>query len=238
MRDGDDFVLDGSKVFVTNAPVADVLVVFATAEPGAGFAGITAFLVDRTSPGLTVGPPVAKMGLRTALMAEVALRGCRVPSDHVLGRPGAGLAVFNCAMEWERSLILACAVGTMQRQLERCVRYAKERRQFDRPIGSFQAVSDKLVDMKLRLETSRLLLYHAAWLMGTGAPTGLASALAKLHLSESFVASSLDAVQVHGGLGYLTDTGIERDVRDAVAGRIYSGTSEIQRTIVARHMGL
>ena len=238
VRDGDDFVLDGSKVFVTNAPEADVLVVFATVDPGTGFAGVTAFLVDRPSPGLTVGPPVAKMGLRTALMGEVVLHGCRVPADHVLGRPGAGLAVFNCAMEWERSLILACSVGTMQRQLERCVRYAKERRQFGRPIGSFQAVSDKLVDMKLRVETSRLMLYHLAWLMGTGASTAPASALAKLHLSESFVATSLDAVQVHGGLGYLTDTGLERDLRDAIAGRIYSGTSEIQRSIVARSMGL
>ena len=238
VRDGDDFVLDGSKVFVTNAPEADVLVVFATVDPGTGFAGVTAFLVDRPSPGLTVGPPVAKMGLRTALMGEVVLHGCRVPADHVLGRPGAGLAVFNCAMEWERSLILACSVGTMQRQLERCVRYAKERRQFGRPIGSFQAVSDKLVDMKLRVETSRLMLYHLAWLMGTGASTAPASALAKLHLSESFVATSLDAVQVHGGLGYLTDTGLERDLRDAIAGRIYSGTSEIQRSIVARSLGL
>jgi alkylation response protein AidB-like acyl-CoA dehydrogenase len=178
------------------------------------------------------------MGLRTALMAEVVLHDCRVPADQVLGRPGGGLAVFNCAMEWERSLILACSVGTMQRQLERSVRYAKERRQFGQPIGSFQAVSDKLVDMKLRLETSRLLLYHLAWLMSSGRPTGIESALAKLHLSESFLATSLDAVQLHGGLGYLTDTGIERDVRDAIAGRIYSGTSEIQRSIIARHMGL
>jgi L-prolyl-PCP dehydrogenase len=238
VRDGEDFVLEGSKAFVTNAPVADVLVVFASTEPGSGFAGITAFLVDRSASGLTVGPAAAKMGLRTALMAEVVLRGCRVPSDQVLGRPGGGLAVFNCGMEWERSLILACSVGTMQRQLERSVGYAKERRQFGQPIGSFHAVSDKLVDMKLRLETSRLLLYHLAWLMSTGRSTGIESALAKLHLSESFVATSLDAVQLHGGLGYLTDTGIERDVRDAIAGRIYSGTSEIQRSIIARHMGL
>jgi len=238
VRDGDDFVLDGSKTFVTNAPVADVLVLFATTEPGTGFAGISAFLVDLPSPGVTVGPPVSKMGLRTALMAEVVLRGCRVPSDRVLGRVGAGLAVFNLAMEWERSLVLASSVGTMQRQLERSVRYAKERRQFGRAIGSFQAVSNKLVDMKLRLETSRLLLYQLAWLMTAGRSRGPESALAKLHLSESFVASSLDAVQIHGGVGYLSDTGIERDVRDAIASRIYSGTSQIQRSIVARHMGL
>jgi len=238
VRDGDDFVIDGSKAFVTNAPVADVLVVFASTAPGSGFAGVTAFLIDRAAAGLTVGPPVAKMGLRTALMAEVVLHDCRVPADQVLGRPGGGLAVFNCAMEWERSLILACSVGTMQRQLERSVKYAKKRRQFGQPIGSFQAISDKLVDMKLRLETSRLLLYHLAWLMSSGRPTGIESALAKLHLSESFLATSLDAVQLHGGLGYLTDTGIERDVRDAIAGRIYSGTSEIQRSIIARHMGL
>ena len=236
-RDGDSYVLDGAKTFVTNAPVADVFVVFGTMALGSGFGGLTAFLVDRDTPGLAVGPPVAKMGLHTALMADLVLDGCRVPSAQVLGREGGGLAVFDCAMDWERSFILACAVGTMQRQLERCVEHATHRHQFGQAIGSFQSVSNKLVDMKLRVETSRLLLYRLAWQRSTGRPTRLDSALAKLHLSESFVASSLDALQIHGGRGYLTENGLEAEVRDALASRIYSGTSEIQRTIVARQMG-
>lgn len=236
--DADGYVLNGVKTFVTNAPVADVFVVFATTAPGTGFSGVTAFVVDRDTPGLTVGPPLSKMGLRTALMGELVLSDCRVPAAQVLGRPGAGVAVFNAAMDWERSFILASAVGTMQRQVERCVRHARERRQFGQPIGSFQSVSNTIVDMKARLEASRLLLYHLAWLRSTGQPTALESALVKLHLSESFVENSLAAVQIHGGRGYLTEAGLERDVRDAVAARIYSGTSEIQRSLVARHLGL
>lgn len=236
--DGDDYLLSGSKAFVTNAPVADVFVVFATIAPGTGFAGVTAFVVERATPGLTVSPPVAKMGLRTALMGELRLADCRLPAAQVLGRPGSGIAVFNCAMDWERSFILACVVGTMQRQVDRCVVYAKQRRQFGQPIGSFQSVSNQIVDMKLRLETSRLMLHHLAWLRSTGAPLAMEAALAKLHLSESFVENSLAAVQIHGGHGYLSDAGFERDVRDAVAARIYSGTSEIQRAMAARQLGL
>jgi alkylation response protein AidB-like acyl-CoA dehydrogenase len=238
VRDGDCYVLNGSKVFVTNAPVADVFVVFAATAPAAGFAGVSAFLVERASPGLSIGAPVVKMGLHTAAMAELVLADCRVPAEQLLGRAGSGVAVFDDSMDWERSFILAGAVGTMQRQFETCVRYAKERRQFGQAIGAFQSVSNKLVEMKLRLETSRLLLYRLAWFRRTGRSTRAESALAKLHLSESFVQSSLDAVQIHGGRGYLREAGLERDLRDAVASRIYSGTSEIQRSIVARHLGL
>ena len=148
------------------------------------------------------------------------------------------MAVFNAAMEWERSCILASTVGVMQRQLERCIEYARERKQFGQPIGNFQAVSHKIVDMKLRVETARLLLYRLGWLMGRGKATPLDSALVKLHLSESFVASALDALQIHGGYGYMTEYELERDVRDAIGARLYSGTSEIQRNVVAGFLGL
>jgi alkylation response protein AidB-like acyl-CoA dehydrogenase len=141
-------------------------------------------------------------------------------------------------MTWERGCILASTVGTMERQLERCLEYARERKQFGVPIGSFQAVSHKLVDMKLRLETSRLLLYRLAALIDEGKPTGLESALVKLHLSDSFVKSSLDALQVHGGYGYMTEYELERDVRDAIGSKLYSGTSELQYEIVAKNLGL
>jgi alkylation response protein AidB-like acyl-CoA dehydrogenase len=141
-------------------------------------------------------------------------------------------------MLWERSLILAPAVGTMRRQLEQCVAYARERHQFGQPIAAFQAVSHKLAEMKLRLETSHLLLYRGAALLDEGSATELDAAMTKLHLSEALVQTSLDALQIHGGYGYVTEGGLERQVRDALASRIYSGTSELQRNLVARHLGL
>lgn len=232
------WVLNGSKTFVTNAPVADLLVVFASTTPARGFFGISAFLVEREAAGLTIGPTLDKMGLRTSLMSEVFLDDCSVPGDALLGKEGAGFAVFNAAMLMERSLILACTVGSMERGLERALAHAREREQFGQPIGSFQAVSHRLVDMKLRLETSRLLLYRLGWLLDTGRPAALDAALVKLHLSESFVASALDALQIHGGYGYMTDQELERDVRDALGSRLYSGTSDIQKNLAAMQLGL
>ena len=211
---------------------------FATTDPDKGVAGLSAFLVERDTPGLSIGKPFDKMGLRTSPMSELFFDGCAIGADAMIGSPGSGLAMFNTAMDWERGFILASAVGTMQRQLEACIAYARQRRQFGQPIGSFQSVSNRIVDMKLRLETARLLLHHMAWRKSQGRSTATESALVKLHLSESYLASSLDAVQIHGGYGYMTDSGIERDVRDAVGSRIYSGTSEIQRLVVARRLGL
>jgi len=237
-RSGDRYVLNGTKTFITNAPVADVFVIFASTDPTLGFAGISAFLVDRDAPGLTVGRPFNKMGLRTSPMSELAFADCEVPTEKMIGRPGAGMAIFNSSMDWERSFILGSAVGSMQRQLERCVAYAQERKQFGRPIGDFQAVSHTIVDMRVRVETSRLLLRNLAALKTKGASTVAESAMAKLYVSECFVQTSLDALQIHGGYGYMTEYELERDVRDAIAGRIYSGTSQIQRNIIARHMQL
>ena len=237
-KEDDDYVLDGSKTFVTNAPESDLFLVFATIDKELGFAGVTAFVIDKGTPGLSVGQPLSKMGLRTSPMSELFFDGCRVPAANVLGRPGGGMRVFDVSMTWERGCILASTVGTMERQLERSLAYAQERKQFGVPIGSFQAVSHKLVDMKLRLETSRLLLYHLASLIDAGKPTGLESALVKLHLSDSFVRSSMDALQVHGGYGYMTEYELERDVRDAIGSKLYSGTSELQYAIVAKNLGL
>ena len=148
------------------------------------------------------------------------------------------MAIFTAAMERERSMILASTIGSMERLLERSISHAQARHQFGKPIGSFQAVSHRIVDMKLRLETARLLLYRLAWLQDQGLPTSLDSALVKLHLSESLVASSLDALQIHGGYGYMKEYGLEQEVRDALASRLYSGTSDMQRTLAARHLGL
>jgi alkylation response protein AidB-like acyl-CoA dehydrogenase len=232
------WVLNGSKTFVTNAPDSDLLIVFASTNRDLGFAGLCAFVLERGTPGLEVGAPFSKMGLRTSHLGEIFLSDCHVPAEALLGEPGGGMAIFNSSMRWERSLILAAGVGTMRRQLERCVAFARERVQFGSPIGSFQAVSHPLAAMRLRLQTSHLMLYRIAALLDAGKASDLDAAMTKLHLSEALVQSSLEALQIHGGSGYVTESGLERDVRDALGGRIYSGTSEMQHNVIARHLGL
>ena len=235
-RRGDEYVLTGEKALITNAPVADVFVVLASIDPARGAFGLTAFLVERGAPGLRVSQRVDKMGLSTAQMGEIALDGCVVPARNRLGAEGSGLALFNQTMEWERGFIMAFAVGAMERTLEACLVYARRRRQFDRPIGEFQAVANRLVDMRLRWETVRLLLYRFAWLKQEGRPALAEASMAKLAVSEAWVRSCEDAMRIHGGYGYLTETGIERELRDALASLSYSGTGEIQRQVVARWM--
>jgi hypothetical protein len=235
-RRGDEYVLAGDKALITNAPVADLFVVLATVDQARGAFGLTAFLVERGTSGLRVSAPVDKMGLSTAQMGEIVLDGCAVPARNRLGVEGSGLAIFNHTMEWERGFIMAFAVGAMERTLEASLAYARQRRQFDRPIGEFQAVASRLVDMRLRWETARLLLYRFAWLKQEGRAALAEAAMAKLAISESWVRSCEDAMRIHGGYGYLTETGIERELRDALASLSYSGTGEIQRQVVARWM--
>lgn len=237
-RNGDAYVLNGSKTFVTNAPLADLFVAYATIDPALGAMGVTAFIIERNTPGLSISRPLHKMGLRTSPMAEVIFENCRVPVESRLGREGRGAEVFECSMEWERGCILANCLGAMRRQLEDCIRHARERRQFGRPIGKYQAVAHKIVDMKVRLETSRSLVYRLGVLKDRQQEAMLEAAMAKLHVSHCFVQSSLDAIQVFGGYGYMTEQRVERDLRDAVGSTLYSGTSEIQRNIIARALGL
>ncbi len=235
---GDTYVLNGNKTYVTNGPVADVVVVFATVDKSQGARGITAFLVEKDFPGVTVGIKLEKMGLRTSPMSEMFFSDCEVPAENRLGKEGAGTALFTHSMSWERGCILASAVGSMQRLLERCIRFAKERKQFGQPIGKFQLVASRIVDMKLRLESARHMLYHGAWLRGEGKSAIMEASMAKLHISESWLQSCQDAIQLHGAAGYMIETEIERELRDATASRIYSGTNEIQRTLIASLLGL
>jgi L-prolyl-PCP dehydrogenase len=235
---GDEFVLSGEKLFVTNGPVAEVLLVYAATQPERGFLGVSAFVVQRDTPGLRFGKPLETTGLTTAPLCSVYLDECRVPKSALLGKQGTGGAIFMDSMAWERSCLFAFWLGTMQRQLDETIAQAKARRQFGRAIGSNQAVSHKIADMKLRLEAARLLLYQACWRRAQHAASELDSALAKLAVSEAFVQSSLDAVQIFGGMGVLRETGVERYLRDAVCGTVYSGTSEMQREIIARELGL
>lgn len=235
---GDAYVLDGEKSFASNAPEADLLVTYAVTDPKAGFLGVTAFAVPRDLPGVEVGPPLAKMGLHGCPAGRVAFRGCRVPASHRLGAEGQGGAVFRHSMTWERSCLFAVYLGLMDRQLARCVDRARTRRQFGRPIGDFQAVSHRIAVMRQRLEGARLLLYRACWLLDRGRDRPGDVALAKAAVSEAAVANGLDAVQVHGADGYLAGPGIEAQLRDAVPATIFSGTTEIQRELVAKELGL
>lgn len=232
------YVLNGSKMFVTNAPVSDLSVVFATVDPTKGMWGITAFIVENGTQGYSISRDIEKMGLRTSPMGELILQDCFVPEENRIGPEGIGARIFNSSMEWERSCILASNLGTMERQLEKTIQYAREREQFGQPIGKYQSVANRIVDMKVRLETARLILYKVAWLKKMGKATTMEAAMAKLYLSESFVQSSLDAIQTMGGYGYMTEFEVERDLRDALGGTIYSGTSDIQKNIIARLLGL
>ncbi len=232
------YVLNGAKTMIGSAPVSDVALVYAKTAPERGRWGVSAFIVDTSMPGVIRSDAHEKMGTRTSPIGDLVFDECLVPQSALLGPEGAGASIFTESMEWERSFVFASHVGSMARQLDETIEYAKTRHQFDRPIGQFQSVSNRIADMRLRLETSRLLLYHCAWLKSEHQKALLESALANLHLAESFVANSLDALRVHGGRGYLSEFEVERDLRDALGGIIYSGTSDIQRGLVAGLLGL
>lgn len=232
------YVINGRKSYITSAPIADLAVVFATTNPDLGRWGVSAFLVERGAEGFSTSPVRDKMGMRTTPMGDLIFEDCFVPEDQRLGPEGVGVSLFATAMESERGYIFASQIGRMERQLEEAVAYASERRAFGQPIGKYQSVSNRVADMKLRLETARMLLYKVAWLEHTGQPAALEAAMAKLHLSEVFVDSSLDAIRIHGARGYVTEFEVERDLRDGVGGLLYSGTSDIQRNVIARLLGL
>lgn len=237
-KTSDGWVLKGRKTFITNAPVADFVIVFARTSEGIGPYGITAFIVPAGTPGLDTTSEIDKMGLRTSPMSEVALDDCVVPESAVLGRVGRGAEVFQHSMAWERACIMASQVGLMRRTMDTCIAYARERTQFGQPIGRFESIADKIADMRVAIDAGRALVLRVGWLMDHGRDTTLESAIAKLFVSEANVRAHLDAVQIHGGYGYTSEFQVERALRDAVGGRIYSGTSEIQRRIIARRLGL
>ncbi|MGK7886342.1 MAG: acyl-CoA dehydrogenase family protein [Crocosphaera sp.] len=232
------YILNGRKKFVTCAPISDLAIVFATLDPSLGKWGITTFLVERSSPGFSTSTVKEKMGLRTAPFGEIIFEDCFVPEENRLGPEGAGFSFSHNSLEYDRCFNLASELGAMEKQLEDTIAYAKSREQYGQAIGKFQSVSNRVAEMKLRLETARLLLYKVAWLKDQGKAAMLEAALLKLHLSECFVASGLDAIRIHGGNGYLTEYGVERTLRDAIGGVIYAGTSDIQRNIIASLLGL
>lgn len=239
IAEGSGYRIDGTKTFISNATVADVVIVFALTDPAKGFhGGTTAFLVERGAPGFSSPQKFEKMGLRTAPLGELVFDGVRVGPESILGGVGGGAMVFTTAMDWERACLAASHIGAMDRLLEQTVAYARTRRQFGQTIGKFQAVAHRIADMKVQLEAARLLVYRAAWRLDHSRSASLDASITKLFVSESLVHAALAAVQVHGGYGFMTEYEIERALRDAVGSTIYSGTSEVQRNIIARWLGL
>lgn len=239
VHDRGGFRLSGRKVFSSNGPVAHLAIVYAVTDPQKGYyGGVTAFLVDTATEGFQAGQKFEKMGLRTSPISELVLEDVWVPADAVLGGVGAGTAIFTQSMEWERILIGALHVGTMERLLEQALRYARTRSAFGQRIGKFQAVSHRIVDMKVRVETSRMLAYRAASRLDRARDIGMDASMTKLFVSEALVRTAQDAVQVMGGYGFMTEYHVERTLRDAIGSTLYSGTSEIQRNIMAGWLGL
>ncbi|WP_030769004.1 MULTISPECIES: acyl-CoA dehydrogenase family protein [unclassified Streptomyces] len=232
------YLLNGLKNFVTNGPVADLCVTYATTDATAGHLGTTAFVVDTETPGFSASEPFAKMGMHDCPAGTVEFRDCFVPDERVLGVPGLGGVIFQHSMGWERACLFALYLGVQERLIEEAVAHVRSRRQFGKRICDFQSVADRIVDMKLRLESGRLLLYRACWEMDRGDRAVLPVALSKLQVSEAAVASALDAIQLFGGRGYLAETGIESALRDAVPATVFSGSSEIQRRLIAGELGL
>lgn len=237
-RKGEGYVLNALKCFVTNAPVADLILVYARTRPEHGYLGISAFLVDAATAGVRVTPEGEKTGLASSPWGTLYLDDCYVPQSCRLGAEGAGGPIFHDSMTWERCCLFAAYVGAMERVLEQCIAHARQRHQYGRPIGRNQAVSERIVNFQLRLETARLLLYRAGWLYDQGRPCEVAIAQSKLWISECAVQCGLDAVQIFGASGVIRDTGVDRLLLDALPARIFSGTSEIQKEVLARHLGL
>jgi butyryl-CoA dehydrogenase len=236
-RKGDRWVLNGSKMFITNGPVADLFVVFASTKKGAGNRGISAFIVERGFAGFSSGKDLVKMGNRTSVTSELAFDNCEVPDENLLGEADSGfLSVGKETLEWERSCLIAPIVGGMQFMLDCCIDYAKQRHQFGRPLAEFQAIQHKLADMKIAVEGARLLVYRVAWLKQQGRSAMAEAAIAKLWATEAAIRVSYDAVQVFGGYGYIHDYPVERFYRDARLGTIGAGTSEVQKMIIASEL--
>jgi len=234
-RDGDFYVLEGQKTFISHANVAEVFIVFAKTDPDQGSKGISAFLVERRD-GVRTTPLKGKLGLRAADTGMVFLDGVRIPRDRLLGQEGEGFKIALSTLDTGRISLAAGAVGLMQRALDLSLAYAKERRQFGRPIASFQLVQEKLAEMKLDLEASRLLTYQAVWKKLSGERYTLEASMAKLFASEAANRVAYRAIQVHGGYGFFEEYEVARLYRDARILTLYEGTSEVQKLVIGAHL--
>lgn len=236
VKKGNQYILNGSKRFITNAAFAQVFIVFASTDPNAGNRGVSCFMVEQGTPGFTIGKEEDKMGIRGTSTCELFFEDCPVPESNLLGEPNRGFKVAMVTLDSGRIGIASQALGIAQAALDEAVKYAGERKAFGRPLADFQSIQFKLADMKVMVEAARLLTYQAAWKKDQGQEYILESSLAKLYAAEIASQVADDAVQIHGGYGYIRDYKVERLYRDARITRLYEGTSEIQKLVIARQL--
>jgi butyryl-CoA dehydrogenase len=230
-------VLNGSKTFITNAPVCDVCVVYATVDKAKKHQGITAFIVEKGTKGFSTGKPFHKMGVRASSTSEVFLEDCEIPEENLLGEVGMGFMYTHETLSWDRSALLAPFVGGLQFMIDQCGQYATDRIQFDKPIKSFQAIQHKLADIKVILEGSRMAVYRVAFDKDSGKPLNhMHTSIAKAFVGDWGIKAASEGVQIFGGYGYIHDYPIEKFLRDAKLAQIGGGTSEVQRFIISRLM--
>ena len=237
-RDGSDWVINGSKIFITNGSIADSVIVIAVSDSEAGPGqGVTAFIVETDNPGFSVGKDLDKMGTRSSPLSLLHFDDCRVSSDAILGQEGAALwqVAFEC-FDWERCVMIASSVGGMTASLDAAIAYAKQRKAFGKPIAKHQAIQHKIAEMKAYLDAARLVLYRAAWLKQEGLPHQVEASVAKLFVAEAAMRNAVEGTQIFGGYGYIKEYPIERSMRDAKLISIGGGTSEIQKMIIARSL--
>ncbi|GGO38128.1 acyl-CoA dehydrogenase family protein [Deinococcus humi] len=235
VRDGDDYVLSGSKTWISNANLASFFVVFARTGDG-GSTGLSVFIVERSTPGLSVGEPLDKLGQRCAPTCEIFFDSCRIPASQRIGEEGQGFRIAMDAFDHSRPMVAAFGVGVHARCLEESLAYAQTRQTMGQPIIRHQLIAAKLAEMSTSLEAARLLAYRAAWLIDHGQRNTLAASQAKLFAAESVMAAATEAVQIFGGMGYSTEYPVEKLFRDAKVLQIYEGTSEIQKLVIAREL--
>jgi butyryl-CoA dehydrogenase len=233
-KDGDDYIINGSKIFITNGGEAEIYVVFALTNPEDRQKGTSAFIVEKGTPGFSFGKKEKKLGIRSSPTLEIIFEDCRVPKENMLGEEGDGFKIAMMTLDGGRNGIAAQAVGIAQGALDASVDYAKDRKQFGKPIAAQQGIGFKIADMATKVEAARLLTYQAAWLESEGLPYGKASAMSKLYAGDIAMEVTTDAVQVFGGYGYTKDYPVERFMRDAKITQIYEGTQEIQRLVISR----
>ncbi|MFI8711658.1 acyl-CoA dehydrogenase [Brevibacillus brevis] len=236
VRDGDHYILNGTKIFITNAGEAEIYIVFAVTQPELNHKGITAFIVEKGMDGFTMGKKEKKLGIRSSPTLAVNFEDVRVPVENRLGEEGQGFKIAMMTLDGGRNGIAAQALGIAQGAYEHARNYAKERSQFGKPIASLQAIQFKLADMATKIEASRLLTYQAAWLEDQGLPYGKASAMSKVFAGDTAMEVTTEAVQVFGGYGYTREYPVERFMRDAKITQIYEGTNEIQRVVISNFL--
>ncbi|MBT8386158.1 MAG: acyl-CoA dehydrogenase family protein [Ignavibacteria bacterium] len=238
-KKGDEYILNGRKTFTTNGPIADVIFVFAVTNPDRPiFGGVSCLIAEKNMVGFHREKPVDKMGLKTLQNGDLIFEDCHIPFSNLIGKEGQGMIIFNEVIEWERALMATAHLGSLEKILELCINYANIRTQFGQPIGKFQSISNKMVDMKINLELGKMIVSKIGWLKSQKKRASVESSIAKLFVSESLKKAAMEAIQIHGAYGYMKEFEIERELRDSIAATIYSGTSEVQKNIISKLIGL